>query len=67
MIRTSAVLGKEAALATLRELLHEAEHGSLNCMALRVYRSSGDSDDLVLGGSAKEQARAQDDLLTMKD
>ncbi|WGT65610.1 hypothetical protein [Variovorax paradoxus] len=67
MIRTGAVLGKEAGLATLRELLHEAEQGSLNCMALRVYRTGGGSDDLVLGGTAKEQAKALGDLLAMKN
>jgi hypothetical protein len=67
MIRTGAVLGKEAGLATLRELLHEAEHGSLNCMALRVYRADGGADDLVLGGSAAEQAKALGDLLAMEE
>lgn len=62
MNRTDVVLGNEAALAALRELLHEAEHGSLNCVVLRIYRSGGDWEDLVLGGTQEEQARALADL-----
>ncbi|MDQ0570568.1 hypothetical protein QFZ42_002402 [Variovorax paradoxus] len=59
MIRRSAVLGKDAAVALLRELLHEAEFGSLNCIALRVFHSDGSWEDLVLGGTKEEQAKAQ--------
>ncbi|WPG40977.1 hypothetical protein [Variovorax sp. EBFNA2] len=67
MIPKGAVLGKDAAVATLRERLHEAERGSLNCIALRVYRVGGGSDDLVLGGTAEEQAKALSDFLAMKE
>ncbi|MDQ0570029.1 hypothetical protein QFZ42_001863 [Variovorax paradoxus] len=60
MIQEDAVLlCEDAALATLRELLHEAEFGSLNCIALRVYCSDGSWKDLVLGGIEKEQAKAR--------
>ena len=66
MIPKGAVLGKDAAVATLRERLHEAERGSLNRIAPRVYRVGG-SDDLVLGGTAEEQAKALSDFLAMKE
>jgi hypothetical protein len=62
MTRTSDVLDNEAAIATLRELLHEAEHGTLNCIALRIYRAGGDWEDLVFGGTRAEQAQALDVL-----
>lgn len=67
MIQKGAVLGKDAAVATLRELLHAAERGSLNCIALRVYRVGGGSDDLVLGGTPEEQVRALSELVATKD
>jgi len=62
MTRTGAVLDNEAAIATLRELLHEAEHGTLNCIALRIYGAGGNWDDLVFGGTQAEQAQALDYL-----
>lgn len=39
MTREGTVLSKEAAVARLRELLHEPQFGTLNCMVLRVFRS----------------------------
>ncbi|MEJ1170646.1 hypothetical protein [Variovorax sp. CCNWLW235] len=56
------LLGKDAAVAMLRELLHEAEFGSLNCMALRIFRSDGVAEDFVVGGTAQEQAGVSADL-----
>lgn len=50
------LLGKDAAVAMLRELLHEAEFGSLNCMALRIFRSDGVAEDFVVGGTVQQQA-----------
>ncbi|QGW81818.1 hypothetical protein [Variovorax paradoxus] len=50
------LLGKDAAVAMLRELLHEAEFGSLSCMALRIFRSDGVAEDFVVGGTAQQQA-----------
>lgn len=52
------LLGKDAAVAMLRELLHEAEFGSLNCTALRILRSDGVAEDFVIGGTVQEQAGA---------
>ncbi|RST48059.1 hypothetical protein [Variovorax sp. DXTD-1] len=52
------LLGKDAAVAMLRELLHEAEFGSLNCMALRIFRADGVAEDFVVGGTAQQQAGA---------
>lgn len=43
----------------LRDLLHEAQFGSLNCMVLRVFRSDGGWEDLVLGGTQEERVKAQ--------
>jgi hypothetical protein len=57
--RKSTLLSKEAVVAMLRELLHEAQFGSLNCMVLRVFRSDGSWEDLVLGGTEEERAKAQ--------
>lgn len=52
------LLGKEAAVAMFRELLHEAEFGSLNCVALRIFRTDGAAEDFVVGGTAQQQAGA---------
>ena len=62
MTQMDVILGKDSAIATLRELLHEAEQGTLNCIALRIYRVGGDWDDVVFGGTQAEQARALDHL-----
>ncbi|MDR6890908.1 hypothetical protein J2X67_005456 [Variovorax sp. 3319] len=67
MSRTGDVLDHEAAIATLRELLHEAEHGTLNCIALRIYHAGGNWEDLVFGGTPAEQAQALDHLWAARD
>lgn len=52
----------EEMLAHLRELVRLEEAGELECTAMRVFHKDGTWQDIVLGGTEEEQAKALAEL-----
>lgn len=54
--------GKEEVAARLEELRAKAKRGELSCLAIRLFRPDGSFEDVVLGGTEEERAKALDDF-----
>jgi hypothetical protein len=52
------VVGKSATVAAIQELLQKARENNLSCIAMRQYKDDGTFEDVVIGGTKKERAKA---------
>lgn len=60
-----ALMGKDASVKALQDLLERFERGEIKCAALRLFKPDGTWEDIAVGGDEEEQAAALADLRSM--
>ena len=59
------VMGREALLAAIEELMRKFESGEVDAVSLRVFMAHGTWQDIALGEKAEDRAEVMEQLRVM--
>lgn len=59
--------GKEEMIAKITEMMDRVQRGEISCVALRLFKPDGTWEDIAVGGTEEEKAKALADLRAARD